>query len=106
MFALAVRGGYINDADGVFVTAGAPLGAGYAPAGAKASVIDGTLTLAFTPTPNLIIKLEPRIDSVSSDAMGFNGLFPKAPPDAGSTAMQEFSKTMFTTTLGMVVTTN
>jgi hypothetical protein len=67
-------------------------------------VFDGTLTLAATPTPNLIIKLEPRIDAVSSDDPAFQGGFPKtpeAPPAAPS-----FSKTMFTTTLGMVVTTN
>jgi hypothetical protein len=96
MFALAVRGGYFSDADGAFAPP-------WAPAGFKASDFDGTLTLAFTPTPNLIIKLEPRIDAVSSDAPAWNGSFPKA-PDA--TAPQEFSKTMFTTTLGMVVTTN
>ena len=94
MFALAVRGGYFSDADGAFSPP-------WAPAGFKASDFDGTLTLAFTPTPNLIIKLEPRIDAVSSDAPGWNGSFPKTPEVPPS-----FSKTMFTTTLGMVVTTN
>lgn len=49
------------------------------------------------PTPNLIIKLEPRIDSVSSDAT--DGPFPKGIGDSPS-------KTMFTTTLGIVATTN
>jgi hypothetical protein len=96
LFAFAVRGGYLADPDGYV----APLWG--APVGQAASVVDGTLTLSVTPTPNLIIKLEPRIDSVSSDQPGFEGNFPKA-PDAAAPGV---SKTLFTTTLGVVATTN
>ncbi len=98
MFALAVRGGYISDSDGNIAAVW------NAPTGSKVSEFDGTLTLAATPTPNLIIKLEPRIDSVSSDAPGFNGGFPKSNDPAP--AAVSLSKTMFTTMLGVVVTTN
>jgi hypothetical protein len=49
-----------------------------------------------------MIKLEPRVDSVSSDATGFEGSFPKA-PDAAPPGV---SKVLFTTTLGVVATTN
>jgi hypothetical protein len=96
LFAFAVRGGYLSDPDGYV----APLWG--APIGEAASVVDGTLTLAVTPTPNLIIKLEPRVDAVASDASGFEGSFPKA-PDA---ALPGVSKVLFTTTLGVVATTN
>jgi hypothetical protein len=96
LFAFAVRGGYLADPDGYV----APLWG--APAGQAASVVDGTLTLSVTPTPNLIIKLEPRIDAVSSDQSGFEGSFPKG-PDAAAPGV---SKTLFTTTLGVVATTN
>jgi hypothetical protein len=96
LFAFAVRGGYLSDPDGYVASLwGAPLGQ-------AASVIDGTLTLAVTPTPNLIIKLEPRIDAVASDQAGWEGSFPKA-PDASPPGV---SKTLFTTTLGVVATTN
>jgi hypothetical protein len=96
LFAFAVRGGYLSDPDGYV----APLWG--APIGEAASVVDGTLTLAVTPTPNLIIKLEPRVDAVASDASGFEGSFPKA-PDAAPPGV---SKVLFTTTLGIVATTN
>jgi len=95
-FSVALRAGYTVDPDGALIAAT------YVPStmtGSKMSVFDGTLTLAATPTPNLIIKLEPRIDSVSSDATGFDGGFQKGLGDAPS-------KTMFTTTLGIVATTN
>jgi hypothetical protein len=96
LFAFAVRGGYLSDPDGYM----APVWG--APPAQAASVVDGTLTLALTPTPNLIIKLEPRIDSVTSDQSGWEGGFPKA-PDASPPGV---SKTLFTTTLGIVATTN
>jgi hypothetical protein len=92
-FAVALRGGYTADPDGAIIAGG------WGGSGAKTTIIDGTLTLAASPTPNLIIKLEPRIDSVSSDAAGYEGSFPKGPGDSPS-------KTMFTTTLGIVATTN
>jgi hypothetical protein len=96
LFAFALRGGYLGDPDGYFAPIwGAPVGQG-------ASIMDGTLTLSVTPTPNLIIKLEPRVDAVASDQSGWEGGFPQA-PDAAAPGV---SKTLFTTTLGMVATTN
>ena len=67
---------------------------------------DATLTLAATPTPHLIIKLEPRLDAVSSDEAGFGVTsgFPKGAPAAGQP--QDYAKTQFTATLGVVATTN
>jgi hypothetical protein len=95
LFAFALRGEYLGDPDGYM----APIWG--APAGAKTAVVDGSLTLSVTPTPNLIFKLEPRMDVVTSDADGWAGSFPKAPDaDPG------VSKTLFTTTLGVVATTN
>jgi hypothetical protein len=96
-FAIAVRGGYFVDSDGIYATTWG------ATPGRKASVFDGTLTLAATPTPNLIIKIEPRIDAVSSDDPAFQGGFPKTPEAAPAVLV---AQTMLTTTLGMVVTTN
>jgi hypothetical protein len=97
-FAVAARAGYFVDVDGLWApTWGAP-------AGFKTKEFDGTLTLAATPTPNLIIKLEPRLDSVSSDDPNFQGGFPTNPEVPPAVAAP--SKTMFTTTLGVVVTTN
>jgi hypothetical protein len=96
LFGFALRGGYLADPDGYM----APLWGG--PAGEAASVIDGTLTLSVTPITNLIIKLEPRVDAFSSDAAGWEGNFPKA-PDADPPGV---SKVLFTTTLGVVATTN
>jgi hypothetical protein len=95
-FAVAARGGYTADSKGNNIAA-----AWLADPAFKAKVVDASLTLAAMPTPNLIIKLEPRIDSISSDAPGFEGVYPKAPGETPPT-----SKTMFTTTLGVVVTTN
>jgi hypothetical protein len=95
LFAFAMRGAYLGDPDGYFAPIwGAPVGQG-------ASVVDGTVTLAVTPTPNLMIKLEPRVDVVSSDQSGWEGGFPKSPD-----ASPAVSKTLFTTTLGVVATTN
>jgi hypothetical protein len=96
VFGVAVRGGYLGDPDGYM----APLWG--APAGATTSVADATMTLSVMPTPNLVLKLEPRVDAVSSDAPGFEGSFPKA-PDASPPGV---SKVLFTTTLGVVATTN
>jgi hypothetical protein len=100
MFGFAVRGGYTADSDGTAIEAGwgGPATCGTPPAPCKAKVIDATLTLAATPTPNLIIKLEPRIDSFSNDNSDFK-LYPKG--DSG-----DASKTLFTAVLGAVVTTN
>jgi hypothetical protein len=96
VFAFALRGEYLGDPDGYM----APIWG--APAGAKTSVADGSLTLSVTPTPNLVVKLEPRIDVVTSDAPGWDGSFPKGSP----ADPPGVSKTLFTTTLGVVATTN
>jgi Putative beta-barrel porin-2, OmpL-like. bbp2 len=108
LFALAVRGGYTADAKGNFIASnwGAPLLCGTPPALAtatatatcRARVVDATFTLAVTPSPHLIIKLEPRLDSLESDDSAYPGVYLK-----GVTGT---SKTMFTTTLGVVATTN
>ncbi len=100
LFALAVRGGYTADAKGNFIASnwGSPLLCGTPPAPCKASVVDATFTLAVTPNPHLIIKLEPRLDSLSNDDPGYAGVYLKGTNGA--------SKTMFTTTLGVVATTN
>jgi hypothetical protein len=99
MLALAVRGGVLSDPDGF--NASTLFGNG-ALATHSTTVVDAALTIAVTPTPNLMIKLEPRLDSTSVDVPVFNGIYPKA-PDATPPGV---SKTMFTTTLGIVATTN
>ena len=100
MLALAIRGGLLSDPDGQ--QASTALGLSPLAATHSTTVVDATFTLAVMPTPNLIIKLEPRLDSTSIDVPGFNGVYPKA-PDATPPGV---SKTMFTTTLGLVATTN
>lgn len=80
-FALAGRGGILLDRDGV-VTASAK----------DTKVFDGTLTVAVTPTPNFLLKLDGRVDVADGE------LYQKSDADR--------SKTQFTTTLGVVATTN
>jgi hypothetical protein len=53
-------------------------------------VIDGTLTLAASPTPNLILKLDNRLDGANQP------FFQKG--------IGETSKTQLTTTLGVIGT--
>jgi len=100
LFALAVRGGYTADARGNFIASnwGSPPLCGTPPAPCRARVVDATFTLAVTPSPHLIIKLEPRLDSLESDESAKPGVYLKGVTGA--------SKTMFTTTLGVVATTN
>ena len=100
LFALAVRGGYTADAKGNFIASnwGSPLLCGTPPAPCRARVVDATFTLAVTPSSHLIIKLEPRLDSLSNDDSAYAGVYLKG--------VRGTSKTMFTTTLGVVATTN
>lgn len=85
VWAAALRGEYLADADGL---------AGFGPALALAT---GTLTIEAVPTENLVLRLEHRIDAVLEADAG-KKIFPKGERDATESAM--------TTTLGVVVTTN
>lgn len=58
-------------------------------------VVDTTFALAVTP-PHLIVKLKPRLDSLSNDDRVYSG--------AHLQGLGAASKTMFTTTLGVVAT--
>jgi hypothetical protein len=80
LFALSVRGEYYWDPQGWTMLTNQ-----------ETSVLDATLTLAVSPTPNLIIKLDNRIDSANE------AFFQKKVSDT--------SKTQFTTQLGVVATT-
>jgi hypothetical protein len=80
VFSIGVRGEYYKDPQGFSTLTGR-----------DTSVVDGTLTLAFLPTPNLAIKLDNRIDSANEP------LFQKS--------LNDGTKTQFTTTLGVVGTT-
>lgn len=78
---VGLRGGYLRDRDGYLVGTGV-----------DTRVTSGTLTLGWTPTPNLVVKLEPRVDVANEPffAKGTDGT----------------SKVQVTTTLGVVATTN
>lgn len=78
---IGARVSYFRDRDGYLVGTGT-----------NTHVTSGTLTLGYTPTPNLVIKLEPRLDRANEEVflVGTSGT----------------SRTQFTTTLGIVGTTN
>src|SRR5262249_26878986 len=80
-FSVALRGGFYKDFEG-FTTA----------TNQNVSLVDGTLTLGYNPTPNLFLKLDQRLDwsDLSIFAKGLN----------------DTSKVQVTTTLGVVATTN
>jgi len=78
-FAAAIRGEYYRDPQGWMAFTGR-----------DTTVVDGTLTLSFSPTPNLVIKIDNRIDAANEP------FFQKRTADT--------SKTQVTTTLGVVVT--
>jgi len=80
VFSIGLRGEYYRDPQGFTMLTNQ-----------NTEVIDGTLTLAASPTPNLILKLDNRIDSANQP------FFQKG--------IGETSKTQFTTTLGVVGTT-
>ena len=83
---IALRGEYFADPEG-FATGTGKSGT---------NLVDGTLTLEGKVTPNLILKLEQRLDVLSDDAG--DALFQKKLTDT--------SKTQTTTMLGVVVKTN
>lgn len=80
-FFTGVRGSHFRDRDGFMVGTGV-----------DTRVTSGTLTLGWSPTPNLVVKLEPRVD-VGNDRWFLRGT-------------DGTSKVQFTTTLGVVATTN
>jgi hypothetical protein len=100
LFAVAVRGGYTADAVGTYIASnwGSPLLCGDPLAACRARIVDATFTLAITPTPHLIIKLEPRLDSLRNDDEQYAGVYLKG--------VRDQAKTLFTATLGVVATTN
>jgi hypothetical protein len=78
---VGLRGSYIRDRDGYLVATGR-----------DTRVVSGTLTLGYTPTPNLVFKLEPRIDRANeADYLVGTG---------------DTSRTQATIILGAVATTN
>jgi len=85
-FAVAGRGEIYRDKDGVTTGSvnGIPI--------TGATIYTGTLTLDLLPSKNLLIRLDNRLDSSTKQ------MFPKG--------VRELSGTLFTTTLGVVVTTN
>ena len=85
IFSLGMRGEYYVDADG-FTTGN----------GQKTALAGGTITLGVTPTPNLVVKLDQRVDFASL-ADG-SAVFPRG--------ASQFATTQVTTTLGVVATTN
>ncbi len=88
VWALAGRGEYYRDKNG-YTT-----GTGY-----DISLATGTLTIEAKPTDNLILRLENRGDFAVDAASGQSKkIFPKK--------VRDFAKNQFTTTLGVVVTTN
>jgi hypothetical protein len=93
-FAIAARGEYYNDADGLTT------GAVYKDPGDPTSlrpitgvkIYTGTLTLDYLPTKNLVLRLDNRVDHSNKE------MFPKG--------VRDLTGTLVTTTLGVVVTTN
>ncbi|HEX2673849.1 MAG TPA: porin [Polyangiaceae bacterium] len=85
-FAVAGRGEIYRDKDGVTTGSvnGIPI--------TGATIYTGTVTLDLIPGKNLLVRLDNRVDSSNKQ------MFPKG--------VRELSGTMFTTTLGVVVTTN
>ena len=85
-FALAGRGEIYRDEDGVTTGSvnGIPI--------TGATIYTGTITLDYLPAKNLLIRLDNRVDSSNKQ------MFPKG--------VRELSGTLFTSTLGVVVTTN
>ena len=78
---VGLRGSYVRDRNGYLVGTGR-----------DTRVTSGTLTLGYTPTPNLVFKLEPRVDRANEEdfLVGTDGA----------------ARTQATITLGVVATTN
>ncbi len=88
VWAVAGRGEYYKDPQG-YTT-----GTGY-----DISLATGTLTIEAKPTDNLILRLENRGDFAFKPGSGHSAaIFPRK--------VRDFRKNQFTTTLGVVVTTN
>lgn len=85
-FAVAGRGELYRDADGVTTGSvnGIPI--------TDTTLTTGTLTLDFLPSRNLVVRLDNRLDHSNKQ------IFPKG--------VRELNGNLFTTTLGVVVTTN
>ena len=85
-FAVAGRAEIYHDEDGVTTGSvnGIPI--------TGATIYTGTVTLDYLPSKNLLIRLDNRLDSSNKQ------MFPKG--------VRELSGTLFTSTLGVVVTTN
>jgi hypothetical protein len=96
-FYVALRGEFYKDPNGFTSINGllVPASAAAAAALPDVTIEDGTLTLAFNPTPNLLFKLDQRLDHASPRTPG---LFLKGVAD--------HSEFQVTTTLGVVATTN
>jgi Putative beta-barrel porin-2, OmpL-like. bbp2 len=92
VWAVAARGEYVKDRDGRMLAY--QMGADPV---TDASIVTGTLTIEARPTDNLILRLENRGDFVTS-----------ASPDQKifREKLRDTSDKLFTTTLGVVVTTN
>jgi hypothetical protein len=93
-FAIAARGEYYSDADGLTTGSVFQDRGGQAAAlpitGVK--IVTGTLTLDYLPTENLVLRLDNRVDHSNKE------MFPKG--------VRELTGTLVTTTFGVVVTTN
>lgn len=87
----AVRGGYFADPDGFAVS-------GFTAAGKKHTLVDATATLGYTPTPNLVLKLDLRMDKALDSEGAEDKVFAKK--------VGEGASAQTTATLGVVVTTN
>jgi len=94
-FSIALRGEFYKDPQGFSSLAG--LVPQPRAAQQNVTIEDGTLTLGYNPSPNLLLKLDGRLDHATT-ANGA-GLFVKG-------VGQPLSPTQVTTTLGVVATTN
>lgn len=78
---VGLRGSYVRDRNGFLVGTGR-----------DTKIMSGTLTLGVTPTPNLMFKLEPRIDRTNEDTF--------------LVGTKDTSRNQATIILGVVATTN
>lgn len=91
-FGVAARGEYYTDKHSVtFAGASAPH-----PTGGRTGLVTGTLTLEAIPVPELVIRLEGRLDRATRD------IFPGAPDEAGVTTPKKLQGTVM---LGVVAKT-
>lgn len=86
VWSVALRGDVFHDEKGLMVATGA-----------KTTIVDGTFTLGASPSKNLLLKLDLRVDHVSVDGAP-GGVIPKGSSDV--------TKWQPTATLGVVAMTN